>query len=311
MIGSVIVKTLLAANEKSGLNLKILLLVRDEAQARKDFNNCNIEYYQQDICDMFTLTERVDFIIHCAASTASKNMITNPIGTMEVLVNGTQNMLKTAHNLHVKSMVYLSSMEVYGSLDEKEKEADESCLGYIDLSNPRSSYPEGKRLCECMCNCYAYQLGVPVKMVRLSQVFGAGTKPTDTRVFAQFARSVIKKENIILHTSGSSIGNYCYISDAIKGILIVLLKGTNGETYNICNENNTMSIKQMAELVCNEVAENNIKVQIQIPQDRENMGYAPATNLRMRSKKLAMLGWKPKYLLPNMYKRMLADWSQK
>lgn len=30
--------------------------------------------------------------------------------------------------------------------------ATEDKLGYVDLKNIRSCYPEGKRMCECLCN---------------------------------------------------------------------------------------------------------------------------------------------------------------
>ena len=39
---------------------------------------------------------------------------------------------------------------------------------------------------------------VPIKIARLSQVFGAGVLPGENRVFAQFARSAMKGEDIVV-----------------------------------------------------------------------------------------------------------------
>ena len=55
---------------------------------------------------------------------------------------------------------------------------------------------------ECLCVSYAEEYGVPVKIARLSQSFGAGVEYNDGRVFAEFARCAIEKKNIVLHTEG-------------------------------------------------------------------------------------------------------------
>ena len=103
----------------------------------------------------------------------------------------------------IEGMVYVSSMEVYGIPDEKKEYITEKDLGYIELENVRSSYSEGKRICECLCNAYAAEFGLPVKSARLAQTFGAGVLQEDNRVYAQFARSAMKKENLVLRTDGS------------------------------------------------------------------------------------------------------------
>lgn len=73
---------------------------------------------------------------------------------------------------------------------------------------------------ECLCHSYAKEYGVPVKIARLTQTFGAGVSLEDTRVFAQFAKSIIKGEDLIMHTSGESSKPYCYTIDAIMAIFI-------------------------------------------------------------------------------------------
>ena len=124
---------------------------------------------------------------------------------------------------YLEGMVYLSSLEVYGKTEKEQiKEED---LGYIDILTPRSSYSEGKRMSETMCISYAQEYNVPVKIARLAQTFGAGVSKDDNRVFAQFAKSVINNENIILHTKGETKRNYCYTTDAVRGIFTILTKG--------------------------------------------------------------------------------------
>ncbi len=84
--------------------------------------------------------------------------------------------------------------------------------------------------------------------------------PTETKVFAQFARAAKAGGDIVLHTEGNSMGNYCSIDDAVSGILTILEKGVNGEAYNVVNEENTMTVRQMAELIADKIAGGKIKI---------------------------------------------------
>ena len=58
--------------------------------------------------------------------------------------------------------------------EKENQKAEEKDLGFIDLENVRSCYPESKRLSECLCTAYASEYNVPIKVARLSQTFGAG-----------------------------------------------------------------------------------------------------------------------------------------
>ena len=159
-------------------------------------------------------------------------------------------------------------------------------------------------MCECMCAAYASEYGVDAKIVRLAQTFGAGIPITDNRVSMQFARSVVEGTDIVLHTEGKSVSNYCYLSDAISGILTVAAKGEKGEAYNVCNDAETRSIYEIAELVAEEVARGTIRVVKDIPKGA-NFGYAPDNTMKLCSEKIRRLGWKPKVRMADGYKRLI------
>ncbi len=248
-----------------------------------------------------------DYIIHCAAPTRSSYINTHPEDTYRIITEGTAAVLEFAVNHRISGMVNLSSMEVYGSIDCSDGHTvHEDEYGYIDPSSPRSSYPLGKKAAEDLCLFYHREYNLPVKNVRLSQTFGHGILPGETRIFASIAESVFYGRPVILHTDGSSMGNYCDIQDTVDGILTVLHKGNNGETYNIVNEANTMTIKEMAELAVRELSHGNSEVIYDIPEDNK-YGYAAHTGLRLSSDKIRKLGWKPKKTLIQMYKDILKD----
>jgi nucleoside-diphosphate-sugar epimerase len=236
-------------------------------------------------------------------------MTAKPVDVISTEFDGTRNMLELAKEKGCISFLYLSSMEVYGQT--KLHEVNESDLGSLDLSNPRSSYPEGKRLCEMLCVAYAYQYNLNVKIARLSQTFGAGTKKDDTRVFAQFARSTIAGMNIELHTEGKSKGNYCYTADTVRGLLTILLRGKPGEAYNISNPGASVTIREMAKIVASKVCANSVDVLVKVPDDVKMYGYASDVGYTISADKLISLGWFPKYGLSDMYKRMIEDWQER
>ena len=178
----------------------------------------------------------------------------------------------------------------------------EEKTGIIDHLNARSSYSESKRMCECLCASYSSEYGVRVKIARLAQTFGAGIPLSDNRLPMQLARAAAMGRDIVLHTEGKSISNYVYLTDAITGILTILERGTPGHAYNVCNDKETRSVREIAELVAREVADGKISVKTEIP--KQNMGYASDVNMYLDSDKLRNLGWQSEVEMAEAYRRL-------
>ena len=294
----------------------LILLVRDTFRAKSKYqkyhtqSNIHFIFLEYDITDQkldeICLPCGINDIIHCAAVTDSSYMVSHPVETADGIVIGTKKMLDLARKYQVQSMVYLSSMEVYGTVEEIGRPRHEAELGTVVLESPRSCYPLAKRMAEHYCHIYYQQYGVPVKIARLAQTFGKGVPETDRRVFMQFAKAVVEGKDIVLQTAGNSIGNYCASEDAVKAVLLLLERGKDGETYNVVNETNTMSIRQMADLVAEEIAEGRIRVK---SEGADAAQYAPDTALRMSAEKLKGLGWMPTKGLKEMYWDLIKEIS--
>ncbi len=311
LIGSALVRALAAANEEHGLNLQVIGHGRNPAGGGALRRECGIEFIGGDVrrpIPTGALPPTLDYILHGAAVTRSADMVAKPADVIATAFEGTWNALMLAKERGCRSFVYLSSMEVYGRVERRV--VDESDLGYLDVSSPRSAYPESKRMCELLCACFASQHGVPAKIARLAQTFGPGTPISDSRVFAQFARSAMAGRDLELHTEGKSRGNYCHISDAVRGLLTILLKGATGETYNIANPGASVTIREMAELVAADICEGGVKVVVNIPGDIAGRGYAPDAASVLSANKLGALGWRPEYGLAEMYRGMIAAWRE-
>lgn len=303
LIGSTLVHCLLALNR----NIEIICPVRsiekakimyEEKTSKINFIECDLVKYLQQLDSI----ENFQYIVHCASPTVGKYMTEYPVETYMLAIETTKAILDYCLKTEVKGFVYVSSLEYYGqNFDDSIITEDKQ--GYVDNADPRSSYPLGKRAAEYLCAAYAKEYGVNAKVARLTQTFGAGVSVNDNRVFAQFAHSVINGEDIVLHTTGESAKPYCYTTDCISAILFILLKGQNGEAYNVANENTYISIREMAEFLRDNF---NPKIAVRMEYHPE-MGYAPVTKLHLSSQKLMELGWNPRYDLKEMYKRLICS----
>ncbi len=305
LIGSILTKCLLALNKKYQLNLHITCPVRNPEKAAKMFteeNGC-IEFPSIPLerIDELQPALPVDYVVHLAAPTASKFFVEKPVETFRAVVNGTEAMLRLSRRLQVKNFVYVSSLEVYGSILDDTVAVDEKMQGYIDPIDTRSSYPMGKRAAECLCHCYFCEFGLHTTIARLAQTFGAGVSKDDNRVFAQFARSAVNHQDIILHTSGELSRVYCYTTDAVSALLHIMLFGQAGEAYNVANPDSYISVKDMACFIQKNFA---LDITVRtIPQ--EGCGYSPTTKLRLDISKIKQLGWQPRIGLKEMFGRLI------
>lgn len=304
LIGSVMIKCLLALNRKWALGIKVVAVIRDMDKAKTVFADefSDIEFKKLNLNEITisAIGTDADYIVHLASPTASKYFVEHPVETLRTAVEGTTYVLEYAKNAGVKGMVYASSLEVYGSNDTDEW-LDEKFQGYVNPVEARSSYNIGKRAAECLCHAYAEEYGVPVMIARFTQVFGAGISESENRVFAQFARSIIQGSDIEIHTQGLSAKPYCYTADAVSAILYMLLKGKIGDAYNVANKDSFISIRDMA-FMLKDSFNPNISVSI---CPKENQGYAPQTKLKLNTAKIEALGWQPRYNLHQMFERLL------
>jgi dTDP-glucose 4,6-dehydratase len=312
LIGAQFVRLLLYLNRTQNAQITVYALIRNAGKAQKIFGSLyeKINSVMGDITQEPVIKGPIDYIIHGASITASKAFVETPVETIATAYLGTSAMLDFARKKQVKSFVYLSSMEVFGVTDTRLHEVKESDYGYIDILDPRSSYSESKRMCECLCACYAKEYNVPVKIARLAQVVGAGVDYNDSRVGAQFARSVLENKDIVLKTEGKTLRPCIYTRDAIAGIITVLLKGVKGQAYSIANKNTAVTIREIAQMVAEKIAQNKIKVVFDISHIPAE--YAPNLhlNLNVSTELIQSLGWSAEIGLEESYRRMIKSMEE-
>ncbi|RSJ12071.1 NAD-dependent epimerase/dehydratase family protein [Streptococcus intermedius] len=309
LIGGQCVFTLLELNHLFDANIEVVALVRNLSKAEKIFHSFledeHLQLIEGDVLAPVEIESNIDYIIHGASSTDSVFFVQHPVDTIAVAVKGTENLLELARKNRVRSMIYLSSLEVYGITNPNVDSISENDYGYLDPISVRSSYSEGKRIAECLCIAYLQQYQVPVRIARLSQTFGPGVDYKDKRVFAQFARSVIEGQDIILKTRGETVRNYCYTKDVVKALFYIMLEGQVGQAYNVANKDTAISIREMAELVLKRNGNSCSHLIFDIAEDIEKLGYNPTVKIRLNTEKLEKLGWTAEVNLETMFDKLI------
>lgn len=309
LIGGSLVKALLWHALQSDADLRVLALVRDVDKAQARFAaalaaGAPLSFVHGDVRALPAVDEAVDLVVHGASITSSRDFVTRPVDTITTALQGTQLVLDLAHRQAVRSLVYLSSLEVYGAPDGRRTMTENDFEGF-DPVLVRNSYPESKRMAEALCAAYAAQHGVPAKVLRLTQTFGPGVDRDDRRVFADFARRALEGNDIVLQTAGDTERSYLYTADAVSAVLTVLLKGQDGQAYNAANEQTYCSIRDLAELAARTCGPAPVQVRVQ-PRDLAVSGYPPTVKVNLDTAKLQALGWHPTVDLREMFSRMAA-----
>ena len=283
------------AQVKASLNIRILALVRNTEKAQRVFAPFldQVELVCGDVREELTLSDSIDYIIHGASITSSKMFVENPVETIMTSFMGIRNMLELGRKKNVRSMVFLSSMEVYG-MSKDDALLTEADVGYLNPLSIRSSYPESKRMSESLCVAYAKEYGVPVKIARLAQTFGPGMQPEDKRAIVQFLQSALSQKDIEIKASGESARMYLYTFDAVSALLTLLLYGEDGVAYNVANKATYCSIRTLAETIV-EVTGGNSRVRVNTGTEEDRRIYPPDSFLRLDTSKLEALGWRASY----------------
>ncbi len=302
LIGSMLVYVLKA--QQKDLNLKLIAQVRDIKKALNLFgNNNDIIYLTGDIIEPVEYDGAVDYIIHCACNTSSQSFVDFPVETILNIVTGTKNILELA-KLKKSEMIFLSSLEVYGQINSQEK-ITEKDYGYININDTRSSYIEGKRAAETLCCAYSKEFNIPVKIARPVQILGSNASVNDKRVVNYFAKCIAQNSDIILHTKGETKCCFCYITDVISALIIILLKGESAVSYNIADEESFISIKNLAEELCEKYKQSSLIYEI----DGKNRGYKSVTKLNISTQRLKNLGWNCMVNLEEGFSRLISSFK--
>jgi len=305
MLASYMVYVLKYLNEKEHLGIRILLLARSREKLVRLFGqeSDSMVFLVQDVCDGITYSGKVHCIVHAAGPASPFHILNDPVGIIRANTLGTLNVLELARRSGTEKVVFMSTREVYGKADDREV-LRESDMGVVDPLDPRSCYPESKRVAETMLKSYSIQHDIEFNSLRIAHVYGPGMPlENDGRVMSDLLNDAVKGRDIELKSDGSAERSFCYITDAVDAIYRVLLTGKRNEAYNIANEKETISILDLARTI-QLVAAGGMDVKAG-EDDTPKPGYCNYKRTTLETSRVENLGWKPRVSLEHGVSRTI------
>jgi dTDP-glucose 4,6-dehydratase len=190
------------------------------------------------------LTERFDAILHMASPASPKDFTTMPIEILRVGSTATLHLLERAAADGAR-FIMASTSEAYG--DPLVHPQAETYWGNVNPVGLRSVYDEAKRFAEAATMAYHRYRGVDAGIVRIFNTYGPRMRPDDGRAVPTFITQALHNEPITVHGSGAQTRSICYVSDLVRGILL-MLDSTEVGPIN-CGDEHEVSMRELAELV--------------------------------------------------------------
>ena len=312
LLGSFLVDVI-AEKNKTGLNCSLFALGRNRERAKERFgqywDNNWFSFVPYDINKRLIMdnVEKVDYVLHLASNTHPLQYSMEPISTITTNIIGLQNMLDFAFDHACTRFAFASSNEIYGENRNDTELFDEDYCGYINCNTLRAGYPESKRCGEALCQAYRRQKNMDIVIPRFTRSYGPSMLMTDSKAISQFIRKAIAGEDIVLKSAGTQYYSYTYVADAIYGLLIILLRGEDGQAYNIADTSSDIMLKDLAEIIAKTRER---RVVFELPDEKEAAGYSTATKARLNGDKLKKLGWKPFYSINEGIERTVSILSR-
>lgn len=247
----------------------------------------NVNFIPYDALGELNLPIRPDYIIHGAGLASPELYTSKPAETILSNFDGIHALLNYAKNNDVDRLVYISSSEVYGK-KVSDMPFSEEDYGEVDIDNIRSSYAIAKRASEMLCRAYTSEYGIETIIVRPGHIYGPSAKKSDKRISSDFAYKAANGEKLEMKSTGLQKRSYCYSVDCAIQILTVMLKGENGQAYNIGHDDMT-SIRKMAEIYAQT---GNVELSMVEPTETELKAFNPMQNSSLNNQKVKMLGYR-------------------
>ena len=287
LIGSCLVEVLMSRPNK---DYHVYASGRNEERAKARFaefaNDSDFHFFKYDVMKPLEGDIHFDYIIHAASNASPNFFATKPVEVIKSNIDGVSNLMDYGMEHGLKRLLFVSSGEIYGEGDGRVFTEDYS--GYVNPTSPRSCYPSSKRAAETLCVSYGAEYGIETVIARPSHTYGPNFTESDNRVYAQCIRNVLRGEDIVMKSTGAQFRSWCYVVDCASALLFILLKGENGQAYNIADASSNISIKELAEMIA-EIGGKNVV--IDMPSDAEKAGYSVVTKSIFSTEKLEGLGW--------------------
>ena len=244
-----------------------------------------------------------DHIYHLAALTSPAESFKNPSLTITNNISGQLNVLEAVKELQMMEtrILVVSSAEIYGAVEPHDLPINENAP-----LKPRSPYAVSKIAQDYLG--YQYFVSQQVKNIRVRPFNHTGPYQAPVFVVPSFAKQIadIEKGNqepILKVGSLESRKDFTDVRDIVKGYLLLMDKGVDGEVYNI-GSGRSYAISEILDML---LSFSDAKIIVE--QDSSLMRPIEIPELRCDYDKLhKATGWKPEISLETSLRDTLDYW---
>ena len=202
-----------------------------------------------DECDVSRAFARgpFDFVFHLAAQPLLQRAQADPVATLETNVRGTYMVLEACRRMSLEAPGLLRGVAVASSEGVYGQQGSEPYAEDLPLL-ATTPYDASKVCADVLARSYAASFGVPVVVVRCTNLYGPGDTNASRIVPGTILRS-LRGERPLVRSDGTPERDYLYVADAAEGYLAAGQRaseeGVRGEAFNL-GTGRTLSVLELA-----------------------------------------------------------------
>lgn len=243
------------------------------------------------------LLDGIDFCVHLAALRITR-CAENPREALEVMYDGTFNVLEACVHHRVKKLVAASSASVLGTASSFPTREDHHPY------NNRTLYGAAKAANELMYRAFGDMYGLPWVAHRYFNVYGPrmDREGKYTEVLVRWYDLVKRGERPLIFGAGDQTMDFVYVGDVARANVLALEADATGEVFNVASGIET-SLRQLCDALLRATAARLEPRHVPLPAERKAVEVA--RRLADTSKAQRLLGFRAEVDLDEGLRRLV------
>jgi nucleoside-diphosphate-sugar epimerase len=262
--------------------------------------NEHFSFIEHDVREPLKIDGNIDYVYNLASRASPVDFATEPVEIMMTNSLGTYNLINLAKAKNARFLM-ASTSECYG--DPEVSPQPETYWGHVNPNGPRSCYDESKRFSEALTMTYVRHEGLDGRIIRIFNTYGPRMRLDDGRVVPNFVTQALAGKPMTVYGDGLQTRSFCYVSDLVRGIYLMMHADTRGEVVNLGNPVE-MTVLEFAKKIKAFTGSNSEIIFTPLPEN-DPMQRRPDI-----SKAKRLLGWEPEVGLDEGLK-LAIRWFQK
>ncbi len=245
-------ESFLWANSHLNLNAHAVVLTRNIKNFEKKCPHLayshSLSLHEGDVRTFIFPKGEFQYVIHAATDASVELNHKNPVLMWDTVVEGTRRVLDFCNACAANDLLFLSSGAVYGGQSGDIDAISEVCHPLVYSQERLSAYAAAKFSAEMMCNIYAHQYNIRIKIARCFAFVGPYL-PIDVHfAIGNFIQHGLRGEPITVLGDGTAYRSYLYAADLMIWLWTILFQGQSLRPYNVGSDE-VYSIAEISKLV--------------------------------------------------------------